>query len=388
MTSDFLKNLYNSFKETQLKNRYIHQEHILPLIENLKTHFEIENLGNSVLGESIHSIKIGTGSKKILMWSQMHGNESTTTKALFDLCNVFAQDESKSIQQILKNCTLLIIPILNPDGAKRYTRINANEIDLNRDAKDLSQPESQILRSLFNTFKPDFCFNLHGQRTIFGAGNTGNSATLSFLSPAQDQACTITETRKKAMEIIVATNKLLQTQIPNQIGIYDDAYNDNCVGDTFQALNCPTILFEAGHYKNDYNREITRFYMFQAILFSINYISENKVLGSYYEPYLQIPENLKNHFDIIIRKAKVQFSGKDEILDVAIQYQEVLNNEAIVFVPKIEKIGDLSAYFGHREILADTNEILVNDIKNITEDLEVESLIVDSVKYSIKLTES
>jgi hypothetical protein len=388
MTLNFLKNLYDSHQETQLKNRYVHQEHILPLIENLKAHFEIKNIGISVLGKSIHSIKIGTGSKKILMWSQMHGNESTTTKALFDMFQVFAQDKSKTIQQILKNCTLLIIPILNPDGAKRYTRINANDIDLNRDAKNLSQPESQALRSIFDSFNPDFCFNLHGQRTIFGAGNTGGSATLSFLSPAQDKACTITETRKKAMEIIAATNKLLQAQIPNQIGIYDDAYNDNCVGDTFQALNCPTILFEAGHYKNDYNREITRFYMFQALLFSVNYISENKVSGVYFEPYLQIPENMKNHFDIIIRNAKVLKDNKNEIVDVAIQYQEVLNNNAIDFVPIVERIGDLSPYFGHREIQAETNDVLVNNIKDITEGLEVESLIVDSVKYSIKLAKS
>ena len=49
---------------------------------------------------------------------------------------------------ILKACTLYIIPILNPDGAKAYTRLNANEVDLNRDAQDLSQPESKVLRAV------------------------------------------------------------------------------------------------------------------------------------------------------------------------------------------------------------------------------------------------
>ena len=61
----------------------------------------------------------------------MHGNESTTTKALFDVLNVFADDDSKDVKKILNDCTIAIIPMLNPDGAKAYTRTNANDIDLN-----------------------------------------------------------------------------------------------------------------------------------------------------------------------------------------------------------------------------------------------------------------
>lgn len=386
MTSSLLKNLFDSHKESSLENRYIHLEHITPLIENLKMSFQVDVIGHSVLGKPIHVIKIGTGPKKILMWSQMHGNESTTTKAVFDICNVFNDGSNSIIKHILVTCTMFLVPMLNPDGSKLYTRHNANNVDLNRDAKNLSQPESRVLRDLFQTFKPDYCFNLHGQRTIFGAGNTANSATLSFLSPAQDQACSITETRKIAMEIIAATNKVLQEQIPNQIGRYDDAYNDNCVGDTFQTLNCPTILFEAGHFVNDYQREITRFYMFQAILYSIYYISATRITGEGFEPYLNIPENFKNHFDVLIRKAKIIKPPKAQVVDIAIQYQEILKNNAIEFVPKVEKIGDLSTYFGHRELSAEGFELVLENGLNITEGLEVEYVIINSVKYSIKPT--
>lgn len=386
MTSSLLKNLFDSHKESSLENRYIHLEHITPLIENLKMSFQVDVIGHSVLGKPIHVIKIGTGPKKILMWSQMHGNESTTTKAVFDICNVFNDGSNSIIEHILETCTMFLVPMLNPDGSKLYTRHNANNVDLNRDAKNLSQPESRVLRDLFQTFKPDYCFNLHGQRTIFGAGNTANSATLSFLSPAQDQACSITETRKIAMEVIAATNKVLQEQIPNQIGRYDDAYNDNCVGDTFQTLNCPTILFEAGHFVNDYQREITRFYMFQAILYSIYYISATRITGEGFEPYLNIPENFKNHFDVLIRKAKIIKPPKAQVVDIAIQYQEILKNNTIEFVPIVEKIGDLSTYFGHRELSADGFELVLENGLNITEGLEVEYVIINSVKYSIKPT--
>ena len=113
----------------------------------------------------------------------MHGNESTTTKAIFDLFNYFELADSKAL---LEACTLLIIPILNPDGAEAYTRFNKNQVDLNRDAQALTQSESKILRTSFESFKPHFCFNMHGQRTIFSAGNTSNSAVLSFLSPSEN----------------------------------------------------------------------------------------------------------------------------------------------------------------------------------------------------------
>jgi murein tripeptide amidase MpaA len=46
--------------------------------------------------------------------------------------------------------------MLNPDGAKSYTRVNANEVDLNRDSQNLTQPESRVLRTAFDLFQPDF----------------------------------------------------------------------------------------------------------------------------------------------------------------------------------------------------------------------------------------
>jgi hypothetical protein len=47
-----------------------------------------------------------------------------------------------------------------------YTRLNANEVDLNRDSQNLTQPESKVLREIFDLFQPHYCFNLHDQRTI------------------------------------------------------------------------------------------------------------------------------------------------------------------------------------------------------------------------------
>ncbi len=370
MQVEEIKPLFLKYKEANLLHRYITNKHIEPLLNSLGDHAIVEIIGKSVLDNPIYGLKIGEGNKRILMWSQMHGNESTTTKALFDLLNTLL-DTRTSLKNILETCTLYIIPILNPDGAEAYTRVNANKVDLNRDAQNLSQPESQVLRRIFESFKPHFCFNLHGQRTIFSAGNTNKSATLSFLAPAQDNACTITPNRKVAMEVIGVMNDTLQKIIPNQVGVYDDAFNLNCVGDTFQNENIPTILFEAGHYKDDYGREMTRELIYISYISSLIYIANNTITGSHYEVYLKIPENEKYFYDVIIRNAKV---GNHKINDIAIQYQEKLINNKIEFIPKIEKIENLDAFFGHKEI--DANGFEVFGINNQLVKINYENVFV------------
>ncbi|MFH6772676.1 M14 family metallopeptidase [Gaetbulibacter aestuarii] len=356
MQPDLIKKLFQQHKEPSLFGRYITNGHIEPLLKNLSSKVSLSVIGRSVLNKPIYGLKIGEGSKRLLLWSQMHGNESTTTKALFDLLNTLS-DSNSSYSNILKACTFYIIPILNPDGAERYTRLNANEIDLNRDAQDLTQPESRVLRDAFNAFKPDYCFNLHGQRTIFSAGKTNHPATVSFLAPAQDHACTITENRKIAMELIGVMNAGLQFEIPNQVGVYDDAFNLNCVGDTFQSLNVPTVLFEAGHYNNDYQREFTRELIYRAYLLCFDYISNNNITGTGYKPYLDIPENDKCFYDIIIRNTLMD----NKIIDVAIQYEERLVDNTVFFVPMVQKIESLPEFYGHKEIDAEGSAVLSAD---------------------------
>ncbi|XCF05127.1 M14 family zinc carboxypeptidase [Tamlana crocina] len=359
MKIEALKSLFKKHKELALSHRYITNKHIEPLLEKFDNSVWRETIGQSVLGKPIYGLKIGTGKKRVLMWSQMHGNESTTTKALFDLLNTLLANSS-GVNDILESCTLYVIPILNPDGAEAYTRVNANEIDLNRDAQNLTQPESKVLRAVFNSFKPHFCYNLHGQRTIFSVGKRNKSAIVSFLSPAQDEGCTVTENRKVSMEIIAEMNRFLQELIPSHVGVYDDAFNLNCVGDTFQSENVPTILFEAGHYPGDYGREKTRELIYISYLTSLQYISNNKITGQLYEAYFDIPENEKCFFDVIIRNAKIGV----EKHDVAIQFQERLIEGRIQFIPKVVEIGDLNNFFGHKEI-----DVQGNEVKTVTGEL-------------------
>jgi hypothetical protein len=340
-----MKDEYKRLKESTVSGRYVVNEQIIDFFDRKGTHFNFTTVGYSVQNRPIKSITLGEGTKKILMWSQMHGNESTTTKAVLDLVN-FLDSNSQSANKLLHCFTIKILPILNPDGAHVYTRFNANQIDLNRDAQSRSQPESKVLRAEFDSFKPDFCFNLHDQRTIYNVNGSSKPATVSFLAPAHDPERTISTTRKVSMKIIAAMNETLQEIISGQVGRYDDAFNVNCIGDTFQMLNTPTILFEAGHFHEDYEREKTREFIFYSICKALEVIASDAIENYKHEAYFEIPENRKQFFDVLVKNMPTKKTSEKK--DVGILYTEVLENNTISFIPKIEQTGNLEGFFGHQ----------------------------------------
>ena len=343
-----LEELFNQYKEQSIAGRYLTLDHIQPLLDKLNTNNQVKIIGHSVLNKPIYSYEIGTGETRIYLWSQMHGNESTTTKALFDFINVL-NSKSDFADKMLKTFTFYAIPILNPDGAALYTRENANKIDLNRDSQNLTQPESIILRKVFEDFKPHYCFNLHDQRTIFGAGDSGKPATVSFLAPSYNEARDINDNRLKAINLIAGLNDVLQKYIPGQVGRFDDSFNINCIGDTFQFLGVPTILFEAGHFPDDYQREITRKFIFFSLISSFKLLSENDLVDNRINDYLNISQNKVVFYDFMYKNIKINYDGIEIITNFVAQYKEELIENKIQFNAYIVEVGDLENYFGHYE---------------------------------------
>mgnify|MGYP001211204139 CR=1 FL=1 len=352
---------FSRLKAKGLKGRYITNAHIEPLLKQLPKEFFYKIIGRSELGKPIYAVKVGKGLKKVLIWSQMHGNESTSTKALFDF---LISIDTMGFKDCLDYCQLLVIPILNPDGATSYTRGNANGIDLNRDAQARSQLESRVLRDTFDDFNPDFCFNMHDQRSIYGVGNTKLSAVMSFLAPAQDSDCNVTVNRKMAMGLIQHINSVLQLFIPNQVARFNDTFNFNCVGDCFQSLGVPTLLFEAGHYKDDYSREESRKYTLLALLSALDGIKSNLEIVSSTTAYFNIPENTSNFFDVLIRNTRIS-DDKSKTIDIGICYNEVLVANQIKFNAVVKSIGDLKHFSGHQIIDADNKLLELAENQNL-----------------------
>jgi|TARA_B110000305_G_scaffold206204_1_gene236910 hypothetical protein len=336
-----------NYKNPSIEGRYLPWTDLKQITERWDSFVIKDLIGVSVNGNSIPVYRFGFGNKTILMWSQMHGNESTTTKGLIDFIG-FLNTDSETSNKILNQCTLIVIPILNPDGASAYTRFNKNQVDLNRDFQDFSQPESVFLKSVFDHVSPDFCFNLHDQRTIFSVGSPAKPATMSFLAPAADKDCALTPSREIAMKLIAVINDTLQQMIPNQIGRFDDAFNNQCVGDYFQELGVPTILFEAGHYPEDYKREVSRALVFHALFSAVNSIACESYSSYPIDAYFDIPENQKNFLDIgVIHPHLVnKHIPKDSV--VAIQYKEVLEAGEIRFIPEFHAIDQENKFSFHR----------------------------------------
>ena len=357
-----IQTLYKQHFCSGLGGRYITFDHIRPLLNFTSNYITWEEIGSSQNELPIVNIKIGKGPKRILAWSQMHGNESTTTKAVFDLLKLFDQKEvlQGEIEEFFASYTLSLIPMLNPDGAALYTRENANGVDLNRDAAELSQIESRVLRSAFEDFQPHLCLNLHDQRSIYGLAS-GHPSVVSFLAPSEDQQRTVTATRIEAMKEIIRLNRMLQEHIPGMVGRYDDTFNHKCVGDAFTAAGVPTVLFEAGHFPGDYNRERTRELIFYALLELFGITAHSPDVADHMD-YFDIPENKVNFKDIILRNVK--FHKDDEPVSLGIQYRETLVDDKIEFIPVADSIGDLSNFYAHLELQGKEKEILVNYQQN------------------------
>ncbi len=88
MKLEQLKSLFSLLKTPDLFGRYITNSDIERCLKKIPDSMT-SVVGYSVENKPIYSLTFGNGPKKVLMWSQMHGNESTTTKALFDCFNLF-----------------------------------------------------------------------------------------------------------------------------------------------------------------------------------------------------------------------------------------------------------------------------------------------------------
>ena len=108
----------------------------------------------------------------------VHGDE---VEGVYLLKNIF--DWLKERNEI--EIPLIVIPILNIDGYRTGTRVNAHGVDLNRnlpssnwepsarqqkkyfpEKEALSEPENQFLVKLFNKFPPKFILTLHSWKPM------------------------------------------------------------------------------------------------------------------------------------------------------------------------------------------------------------------------------
>lgn len=353
-----LKTAYDQYKEEAITHRRFKHQDIKPLIEKRKggNIFEVMQLGSSVEQREIYQLSYGQGNKKVMLWSQMHGNESTATMALFDLFNFLegSDDEYEPIRNAIKeNLDLRFIPMVNPDGADAFTRRNAYDIDLNRDAIQLTSPEAVILRKAREDFSPAFGFNLHDQQIYYNVERTAKPATISVLAPAFNYETEINDVRKRALQVIVGMNVLLQDIIPGQVGKYDDGFEPRAFGDNFQRWGTSTILIESGGYPDDPDKQYIRELNFMIILNSLYEIAHDSYTRYDVADYFDIPDNDTKLMDVMLRNVTIKRDNLEYKVDLGIRRREIEGEDSYYTESSITDIGDLSVFYGYDEIDVD-----------------------------------
>ncbi|MFA3783925.1 M14 family zinc carboxypeptidase [Melioribacteraceae bacterium 4301-Me] len=352
----FLFNEYENYKWKQFSNRIVTHQQLKKAIKTFSSNPEvkIKSLGKSIDRREVYLIEIGKGSTNVIAWSQMHGDEPTATKSIFDILNFLtSNDEYDDFRKlILSKLKLYFIPMLNPDGAEVFQRENSLQIDLNRDYLSLQSNESSILKETIEKIKPSFAFNLHDQNNYYAVGNSNKTAALSFLAPPPDYNSSISLQRKNAMQIIVKLYEMLSKHIPGHIARYKDDFEPRSFGDNLTKSGLSTILIESGSWINDRSKSLIRKLNFVTLLCAFEIISENEYLTVDHELYFTIPENKESYFDLLLRNLRFTYKGKNYNIDIAINLQESFDakNKSFYYNGIIKDIGDLSFYYGHEEI--------------------------------------
>jgi hypothetical protein len=269
--------------------------------------FTVEEEGVSSEGRKIPVLRLGTGPTGVLLWSQMHGDEPSATSALLDvLAWLGANRKEPEVAALLSRLTIRIVPMLNPDGAERTQRRNAQEIDINRDALRLSSPEGRFLKALRDRTTPLVCYNLHNQGPTVAAGRRGEQAALSLLSVPGDEALTETDGTRRTKRMAVKVAQLVGSLAPARVGRYDMDYTARAFGDSMTRWGTPTLLIETGGWAGpDEAARLIRL-NFVALLGSLSALADGSLDLLDVADYARIPLNAReNIYGLVVRNASL-----------------------------------------------------------------------------------
>ncbi len=327
----------------KLNKRHVILADVEALLPDLSPEIQVSVIGYSAENKPIYKLQVGTGPKTVLAWAAMRGNESTALRGWLDLLiNLEHSEVQMFLKPLLEQFTIHFIPMLNPDGAQRYSRRNAMDIDMNRDARALQTPEMKLLVSVIEELKPVLAFNLHDQRNIFAVA--GKPATISFLAPAFDLPRSLNLARETAMDLIGMATNALEPLLSGQIGRYTDEYYPTAIGEFVQQRGIPTILVECGAAQNDPLRQQAR----KANPIILHAVLERftTITASDTSIYTQIPVNETNQVDILIKGIDMTICGKKVVADLALLAEESILDGSYTQTLKVLDFGDLRQLIG------------------------------------------
>ncbi len=343
-------------------------EHVSPPLPPLVTHadvvkrlqqlqaqssdlFSIEEIGRSVEGRSLNHVWFGHGQLHVLLWSQMHGDEPTATSALFDVFEFVRRHRTNPLVRILLDrLTVHVVPMVNPDGAERFERRNAQGIDINRDALLLQTPEARALKSLRDRLRPPLGFNLHNQNWQTSAGNSGQPASISLLAVAFDAALSDSPGRIRAKKVCATIRDALEPFAAGRLARYDEEFEPRAFGDNMTKWGTSVVLIETGAWPGDAPDAALVRLNFVAIVSALESLATGAVDAADPGRYSSLPFNGSNVLYRLVSQASIvpgsgvaPFLG-DLGLVVARRVQVENGERSLHLVTRIDDLGDLRTY--------------------------------------------
>lgn len=155
--------------------------------------------GQSAGGLDLWARRLGDGERLLMLVGGIHGGWETNTS---ELMGMLVTHFEGSPAGILPGITLVIVPVLNPDGATLGRtvegRFNGNGVDLNRNwgcgwqaqayfqsrtvsagSEPMSEPETQALAALINDQRPDVVLMYHSAASgVYAGGCEGETGSV------------------------------------------------------------------------------------------------------------------------------------------------------------------------------------------------------------------
>ncbi len=160
--------------------------------------YSVSTIGYSSQGRAINAYYFGGGQRIVLYSAAIHGNELGTRRLL----QQWIQDLDANARTIPADKTIVVVPQINPDGAAVGSRLNARNVDLNRnfatgdwrsDVTDvnnrpfpggggpspMSEPETQAIAGLVRQLHPVLVLSYHSIGGVVAANLAGGSGALA-----------------------------------------------------------------------------------------------------------------------------------------------------------------------------------------------------------------
>ncbi|RKQ28170.1 M14 family zinc carboxypeptidase [Oceanobacillus halophilus] len=169
----------NETVNTSILTTYQEMVDFLEKQEAKQDQMELEVIGQTMQGRDIHLVKylFNPDNPTVLFLTQQHGNEQLTTEGALEFIKHLGTGKTKGV---LENVNVLVLPMLNADGAmgdvdislddyiadgdRHLTRYNKVGEDLNRDHIDKIYPETQALHeNVLQAYNIDYMIDLHHQ---------------------------------------------------------------------------------------------------------------------------------------------------------------------------------------------------------------------------------